>query len=378
MKIGVVTYWYGNSNYGQLLQCWALQSVLRALGHEPYIIKYRPKKGVFSSLKRKFPLLFSILYTIKGDSTQHDWMISNYYDKRRLFQEFREKRLVMGDFNYSSIDELQKNPPVADYYITGSDQVWSQLLSVNNNKAFFLDFGSKDIVRISYAPSFSMTNYPKHLEKQLAEQLSHFKAISVREEAGVDICRKVGYEATLVCDPTLLLKASNYEPLIRISNNKKYVFIYSLNINNSEDIFFSELKFVCEKKEYSIYVTPASGYKPGLKLFGKDVIYKYATVEEWLGYIHEAEFVVTSSFHGVVFCLLFHKPFAFRPVSGVGEKGNNRITDLLERLNLEYLILTKACQYEEIMNCSFDWDLIDERIDEFRRKSICFLKKNIT
>ena len=106
--------------------------------------------------------------------------------------------------------KIQQNPPQADCYITGSDQVWAQLLDNINNEGFFLNFGSSQIKRISYAASFAMTSYPQELKKKLKEKLSIFSAISVRESSGVEICKELGYNVSWVLDPTFLLEQSDY------------------------------------------------------------------------------------------------------------------------------------------------------------------------
>lgn len=106
------------------------------------------------------------------------------------------------------------NPPNAELYIVGSDQVWAQILNNRNNRAFFLDFGKSETKRLAYAPSFVVNEYPTAYREDLKQLLKRFNAVSVREYSRVDICKSVGIEATKVLDPTFLLERKDYLSLI--------------------------------------------------------------------------------------------------------------------------------------------------------------------
>lgn len=378
MRIGIITYWQSADNYGQLLQCWALQQYLLSLGHEPYLIRYR---GLPFN-RYKFLLHNDILY--RGLRNLKHYIID--YKERKLealyaaknrqrnFDGFRKSYLAVSECEYLGLKALQTNPPQADVYIVGSDQVWLPLLDNEENEAFFLNFGPPQITRISYAASFGRKEYPVELQGCLASNLQRFDKISTREEDGIVICQRVGQQATKVLDPTLLLKTNNYR---KIASPKKhteqYMYVYYLNIRSEEELYAQTLRDYCSSNGLKLICTPASGYSPCRELI-QDCTYDYATIPEWISNIDHAELVVTTSFHGVVFCLLLHTPFIYVPLKGLWSNANNRIFDLLAPLGLMRCTMNNKEDFSIALRTTFDWEEIDSRISDMRRSSITFLK----
>lgn len=384
MKIGIITYWQSNDNYGQLLQCYALQRYFVKMGHEPFLIRYDVSNRYSANNKWKKVLKILMVYPVllyllnkkkKGQQTKLLAEISKKNSLRK-FDDFRKQMILQSSQLYSSLKEMQQNPPQADWYVTGSDQVWSQLLNNKENEAFFLNFGDNNIKRISYAASFAMDEYPQKLHKELKANLNRFQAISVREKTGIDICSNVGVSAEVVVDPTLLLDNSVYR---KIASNKKYnnyIYVYSLNISSADEMYFDEIKQLASKQGCEIIVTPASGCVPGLELFG-NVTYDYATIPEWIANIDNAEVVITTSFHGIVFCLLMHTQFVYIPLKDKLAKMNNRILNLLEALGLEDMIAFSANGVERIVKRKINWENIEQRLSVMRDSSISFLNNNV-
>lgn len=381
MKIGVITFWHGNSNYGQILQCWALQYYLKKIGHESFIIRFIPQnydKLYKRVLKKCIPVeyLKRIISRFCFASEYKLYSEIKKNDAIRAFDSFREKNLKMSFKVYDTIDEIKKYPPDADCYIVGSDQVWGRLLSNPNNRAYFLDFGRPNIKRISYAPSFVVDCYPDSLKSALKENLKRFSYISTREYNGIEICRDVGYEAEKVVDPTLLLKKQDYVNLFEIKTERlPQIFIYSLNIKSSDEIRWNELSQIAANRRLSVLVTPAQGYFHGEELFGKDVKYLYATPNEWLSSIYHSSLVVTTSFHGVALSIILESPFVYIPLKGKYDSGNNRIYDLLSDLNLTDRILSDTNSYNEIIQSKINWDNVHKELDKQRKSSVCFLNR---
>lgn len=379
MKVGIITFWQTRDNYGQVLQCFALQCFLRWLGHDPYLIKYahsEVKASLFTKVQffiyNLFHLNFGGLF-LKASKLPDESEI----DKERGFSLFKKKYIFSSDGTYYSLNELRNNPPLADVYLVGSDQVWFKTLRFYENRTFFLDFGKKETLRIAYAASFAMLAYPKSLNRTLRKMLNRFSGISVRENSGIDICRKAGVNAEKVLDPTLLLHSKEYEKILglkkKITND---CFIYCLNISSPEEIFFSEIKQISEKKDLKIVITPASGYVPSRHLF-ENVEYRYHSIESWIEQIASSKLVVTTSFHGVVFCILFHTPFIYVPLQGRFSVGNNRIIDLLSSLGLERRMCVKKDKMKEIYETSVDWFSVDESLDSLRIVSETFLRRTL-
>lgn len=378
MKVGVVTFWHGDSNYGQILQCWALQSILRRLGHEPFIIRFIPQNYQSTTkkiLKKILPInKFKELRQIIFDN--NSWKVKRQKlknDRLRNFSAFREHYLKFSPLVYNSIEALRANPPEADCYITGSDQVWAQLVSNPNNHAFFLEFGEQEIKRISYAPSFAMTEYPEDLRPILGHLLQIFNAISVREYSGLEICRTAGIEAVKVLDPTFLLSADDYKKLSVVDKKGKYIFIYSLNIKSADEIRWPELKDMTELKGMTVKVTPASGYFECAELFGDNVEYQYSTPAQWLGNLLGAEVVITTSFHGIALSIILHRPFVYIPLEGKFASGNSRALDLLRDLNLCNRILTPENSYTDIVESQIDWDKTESLLNKQRKDSMDYI-----
>ena len=243
MKIGIVTFWQSDDNYGQLLQCWALQQVLLKMGHEPFLIRYN-YHGYYDdapSWKRLARMILVWPY-LKQMKRKRKIELNKINNICRDFDKFRDENLNMSDLYYASPDDLKNNPPQADAYIAGSDQVWAQLVGRKRSMPFFLDFGNFSTKRISYAPSFAMKTYPAKLNGKLKQALEKFDALSVREQDGVDICRNLGYDVTRVLDPTLLLEKRLYESLMsQRENQSPFIYIYSINIADAEEMRWCEL-----------------------------------------------------------------------------------------------------------------------------------------
>ena len=313
MRIGILTFWWSNDNYGQLLQCYALQKFLRNMGHDPYFIRYRKENDI-----KKTPLLFRCLkafnpvklvklikFKIHTLNVQTEQKRNNRY-----FDTFRSKYFSMSDSIYTSINSLRNNPPEADAYIVGSDQVWNNWgYSLKKYKnplhTYFLDFGRDDIKRISYAASWGIKKLKQEYIHEIQKMLKRFDFVSVREKNGVELCRKCGCNnVQWVCDPTLLLSAREYRSLYQENEIQKpsspYLLLYMLNNKcnfNIQAVYdFADLNNLAV-----VYVTGNGVIDEKKKTF--------ATIPEWLYLVDNADYVITNSFHCGVFSTIFHKQF---------------------------------------------------------------------
>ena len=383
MKIGIITFWRSNDNYGQLLQCWALQQYLKIMGFEPYLIRYdyNPVPNglwwkrivklflVFPAIVKIFRIRKKRIYTQKLTEL-------NKRNRLRRFDEFRNNNLNMCSQVYHNLKELRKCPPEADCYMTGSDQTWAQLVDIKNNWAYFLSFGQEEIPRIAYAPSFARNNYPQKIVPQLNKLLSKYSAISVREKDGVEICRKAGYTADHVLDPTFLLSKDDYISLLELRHNPtNQFFLYSMNVENPDEIRWKELKMFAKDCKKNIICTMGSGLCPGFEIYD-EVEYKYPKIKEWIEEIWNSDLVITSSFHGVVFSIIMQTPFIFIPLTGIRGKGNGRIFELLEFLKLSDRILSPSKEYVDLLKQNINWQMINVRLQKEIDKSKAFLYRS--
>lgn len=388
MKIGIVTFWESTDNYGQVLQAYALQKVLKKMGHEPFQIKYHLSASIERRKVKFLYLLFQIILIIpffrlirrklESINNRRYQSIIEELNKQREFNKFRENNIVHGNDDYYSIDDIRNNPPIADCYITGSDQVWTMLLNNDNNSAYFLDFGDERIKRISYAASFARPYYPKELCNILEQKLSVFNAISVREDEGLTICYEVNrQDAVLVLDPTMLLSKYDYETLllnVNISLND-VIYVYAVNISDKNDIVWNKVIDYAKQNNKKLIVTTSSGNIAGREILS-NAEYKYATIPEWLYCIKNSDMVLTTSFHGVVFCLIFNRKFIYFPISGINSIGNNRVKSLLKKLDLEKFIYS-GDKLENIYRMDIDWDIVNTKINSLKQNSLDFLSLNL-
>lgn len=382
MKIGIITLWQSSDNYGQQLQCWALQQELIKLGHEPYLIRYdiehKFSKSIKPSIFKKllklllvYPIVPFFIRKIRERKEQKLCDYNAFRNVERNFDNFRKDNIIMSNQVYTSLQNLRENPPKADAYIVGSDQVWAFLLDKFENRVMFLDFGEESIKRIAYAPSFSMKSYPKKLKSLLKENLERFDFLSVREQTGVSICKELGFNVKAVVDPTLLLDKNDYIDIKGLDVNAVcYIYLYYLNVTEEKEIDWESLKKYASRNGLKIIATPASGYIPGRELFD-GAEYRYANIPQWISLIDNANMVVTTSFHGVVFCILHHTPFVYFPLKGRFARGNNRVFDLLKEVGLESRCYS---EFSKMMKENIDWNMVDFRLNNNRLKSLDYLR----
>lgn len=363
IRIGILTFWWSNDNYGQLLQCYALQKYLRDAGYDAFLIRYDFRNDfvktpfILRCVKALNPVLLCRFLRHKINSRK---VFEESKLNDRHFDDFRSKYIVQSENVYTSYNQLKENPPEADVYIVGSDQVWnfgeSRLSQCRNLvHAYFLDFGSEKTKRISYSASWGRIELPEDFIQEISPLLKKFDYVSVREKRGIDLCRKCGCgSAEFRCDPTLLLAAENYRSLYKESEKVEgtfkrknpYLFLYMLN--NTCDFDIQKVyDFASRKNLEVVYVTGNGKIDRYEKTF--------ATIPQWLSLIDNAEYVVTNSFHCCVFSLIFGKKFGVVPLTKTLAGMNSRIETLFEILGIKPRWLTT-----EFLE---DFSLLEEKIN---------------
>lgn len=340
MKIGIMTFWWLDDNYGQLLQCYALQKYLRDLGHDAFLIRYRYDNDIIRSKPPLIKLLLkafnpkNVYYYLKGCMERKKRENEETYNDRK-FELFRKKYIAQSSKLYLSLKELRNNPPDADIYIVGSDQVWNFWTNfserINLVHAYLLDFGSDKIKRLSYAASWGRTEISDDEVNVITPLLKRFEYVSVRENSGVELCKKCGYNnAEWVCDPTLLLSAETYRNLYKENGippkKQKYVLLYMLGNECDFDIK-TAYEFAAKKQLEIIYVSGNS-----LKDNYPKTI---ATIPEWLYLVDNAEYIITNSFHCGIFSTIFHKQFGIVLLTGEYAGMNARMQSLFKLRGIE-------------------------------------------
>lgn len=344
MKIGIMTFWWSKDNYGQILQCYALQKYLRDKGHDAYIIKYNPINDYkFTPFYMKVMKAFNPIKLYNFLDYKVRSFKSKYEQAKnpRNFEEFFNNHLQYSEILYTSYNELKQNPPEADAYIVGSDQVWNfqdaPLKKVENLvDAYFLNFGNDSLKRMSYAASWSQQCIPLEFEKYISPLLKKFDYVSVREKSGLKICENIGVDAQWVPDPTMILDKEVYLSLYNNKDfpkpNKPYLFFYFLG-NKTEISKKSIYEWAKKRNLEVIYVTGNNNHDRYPKT--------YAGIEHWLFLLSHAEYVITNSYHCAVFSTIFNKKYGVLPLKGKDRSMNTRFDSLWELFRIEKRILTK-------------------------------------
>lgn len=361
MKIGVVTFWWGDDNYGQIAQCFALQTALKQMGHEPFVIRFIPKRtwrGWTMNFLRK-------IRSYRQQKNREEWRRINIRPEFRKFRQFLEAHCSFSR-SYTSFKELKKNPPFADCFICGSDQVWN-CNPDENGRVWFLEFVPKTARKVAYAASFGRIRKGRIYRDFVQRQLNDFYRIGVREQEGRDFLETLQINSSCVADPTLLLGRSAYEHLIahiKPSCAEK-AFCYWLGRHDPNDVLpVGEVEPFLNKNNWELDVVVAGVPFPIPKLgnlTSKDL-------PEWIAAIRDAKIFFTNSFHGVVFAIIFHCPFVVFPqLNGIG---NGRFRSLLNICGLEDRIFVKGDRnVEEIAEREIDWDAVDKKLRDFVERS---------
>lgn len=384
MKIGILSFTTTRNNYGQLLQCYALQHYLRLQGHTVRHIRYVPPsaKSTVHSLKDLIKLsqrylTFDFVYD-KVRSKLHP----QPSDEKRKFNQFLGLYIQVFPEVYTSPSQLISDSLDVEALIVGSDQVWGRPLGTEDSKIWFLKFGGDGVRRISYAASIGR-NLADFELPLLKKELQGFKRISVRENKARLMCSRCGVDAQLTLDPTLLLSEEDY-PLasddacedISLVPDKPYIFAYILNVLKEKDLGWGQLGKYAADNGLEVIPVYSSGYYSAYPIIsGYDP--SFPTIPQWLDLIKHAEVVVTTSFHGMVFSILMHRPFLVIPLKGKHSGGNDRIMTLLTSLGLEERIYDPTAPVEAQINAHINWHDVNWKLAELRKSSEQFLSDSL-
>lgn len=344
MKVSLLTYW-GADNYGATLQAYATIRILKDYGHDVELINLQIDNPQQSLLKRVI-----------------------LYPKHLKFNRFRKRYFVCSQ-PYSSLEALQTKPPIADYYMVGSDQTWNPDISKDKARAFFLDFGGKNIKRITYASSFGKDKWEDSkwiTKKDVVKLLSQFNSIAIRENSGVKILNEFGLKSVQVLDPVLLY--DQYPELIGTPKQKEELVLYKL-VNTKE--FYNKAKLI--GRQLNIHVRSIGSIR---RIKGIRCAYP-ESIPGWMARIAGGQYIITDSFHGTVISLLYQKQF----VVCVGNpKLVTRIKSLLTLVNLEDRIMSVNDSIEDIMGKlmrPIDYAMVNSILANERKISKEYLTKTI-
>lgn len=360
-----------HTNYGGTLQAYALQKIIKDMGAEATTLNYQWKQK--TGLRFLLSILKSFLLNRKEKFP--------FLPKEQLLREKNHKLFIEKYINRSNVifneSELIKHFEKVDYVaaVVGSDQVW-RLEYSSNIDHFFLSFIDKPIKKIAYAASFGLDSWQFSPEKthQIKKWLSAFDAISVREDSAARLCHdNLNISVEHVLDPTLLLTKNDYCKLINdLPEINRGVFSYFLDRSSDKEFI---LNTVTEKLGLSSFTKqPEKLYKS--ELFIKDESqYLYPHIEEWISAFRDSSFIVTDSFHGAVFSIIFNKPFL---VIMNNSRGAARFKSLLTKFSLEHRLLRNVEDLsDKLIFEKMNYEEINNNLVSLRCFSLNFLKKSL-
>lgn len=317
-------------NYGASLQAFALQRYLHDQGHDVKIIDYKPNYLSFKYrlswfINDKSPYykkcnrnkFYHLLYIIKRYITDLKTIGRKY-----SFEKFNNKFLKLTN-KYNSYIELCKTPPEADVYIVGSDQVWNNKPLDNGwDPAFFLNFGTSHVKRISYAASFGSTIECPWI---MSKWMQCLNAISVRESKSLNLLQSYEIKGNVVCDPVFLLSKTDWYNQLELDfSGEPYVLVYNLSGNNNK--LLNDAKQIAKKLNCEIHNIVVAHHIKGVTNI------KNADPREFVKEIAGASFVLSDSFHATVFSIIFKKQFFSYIFKNM--QASDRIYSLLDKFDM--------------------------------------------
>lgn len=365
MKLAVVTL-HRVYNYGSVLQAYATQKVLEKKGHEVQIVDYitpqRTKKKIFfqapANEMKKGIKLFAYRMA----------KIGSLLLKEKTFGSFIKKNLHLTK-EYVTAEDLEKDPPIADIYITGSDQVWNSLYNEGIDRGFFLDFLPDESTRLAFVASFGKTQLDESEVNITKKYIQKYKGLSVREDAAKHILNKLGREdAIQLIDPTLQLTGDEWREIASKRLVKERYLILMLLYN--EDNHATEYaRKIADEKGLKLVKISWELKKPQLV----DKLFTHRSPEDFLSLFANAEFVVTNSFHGLAFSINLHRQFVVVPRN----EFNSRIESLLTLTGLNNRMVKTEKEVEQCMNTIINYIEVEEYLNQERTKANKFIEEMI-
>ena len=369
MKIGIITL-HKVPNYGSALQAYALQHYLQQTFHcKVELIDYiYPNKFHFKGE--------TFLKRIK----RYGRNIINYFNntkrqKKKAFQDFYNEYFQLSNYRYNSIESIYNNPPNYDIYITGSDQVWNPM-TLKNDPVMYCTFASSQKKRIAFGASFTTKSLSVQDAVKIKKWLSNYSYIGVRESSSLNILQQLELNPKIIqectCDPTLLLKSSEYDQIAKKSKmqiKEDFVLVYSLGYAFLPEPAISIITNLISKQFH--YKTIFIGDYP-IKYKCDTIIHNNIGPCEFVYLFKQAKFIITSSFHGTMFSIIYRKPFI--SILPKETQKDYRIRDVLFTLNLQQCGIECDNRHPQICFTNPFTKDVENRIELYVNKSERFLE----
>lgn len=363
-KIGILTFSY-SSNGGSIMQALALQKTISQMdGYKAYIINYtkdhygKPVIGynVFTKPLKSWTLKKIAMWIGR---------ILTYPIKMKKYKKFFKEYYNGFSKRTYSREELVGLNDVYDKFVVGSDQVWNYG-SPQVDDTYFLDFVKDNSKKIAYAASFGQNSIPLEKRENAKKLILDFSSISVREPDGVDIVSELtGRKAAWVLDPSLLLEKQEYQKLSAPPKKKGYVYLYLRQESERLEAFAKKL---AAAKGLSVIKVSGNWLcgKNGKQQFSIDP-------HKWLGYIENADYVVTNSFHGICFSIIFEKEFYVDFLKKSTFVTNSRLEGMLKQFDLLERHIDEVKDIDLLTEIYYE--KVNEKKESRKKESITYLKQ---
>lgn len=372
MKLGILTQPL-HTNYGGLLQNYALQQILIRAGHDVETIDWKYKDGLYAILYIAKAYVFSLLFPQR-------------YKAPNYMPTAKEKSIIQKNTNHFIDTYLKRTTPVSslngfqergdkgcyDGFVVGSDQCWRPIYNPFLPAMFLCFAKDKKIKRVAYAASFGTDQweFKPSTTKLCADLIQKFDLVTAREDSGVKLCKDfLGVEASDVLDPTLLLTKEDYIKLIEAENEPQSagtLFNYILDPDSKKTDFINRVSDELGLKPFQVLpkCQAETRTKDDVKNRIEDCVFPGVTT--WLRAFMDAEMTIVDSFHGMVFSLIFNKPFW---VIGNVERGMSRFTSLLKLFHLEDRLLDVSELDKVDFKRPIAWNIVNDMLDKKRIES---------
>lgn len=366
MKKAAVITMHRIYNYGSVLQTYATQKLIESVGAECVIIDY------ISPFRAKKPLFLEYPPRLEGKKIKkilyYIAKVPSFVLKDMTFGGFIKKYFHLTQQKYITNADLLRNPPQADLYITGSDQVWNSKYNHGVDGSYYLNFVKNGVKKAAFVASFGRSELDKDEREKVEPMLKEYSLISVREDSAVDILSEMGIQSKCLIDPTLQIKKNEWLQLAsRRLVAERYLLLFLLY--NEDNGATENAVRIAAKKGLKVVKLSWELKKPE----GVDILFTHRKPQDFISLFANADFVVTNSFHGVAFSINMNRQFVFVPRS----EFNGRIESLLRLGGLENRKVTsieECAVADEVIN----YQPINTILDEERKVSYDYLIKMLS
>ena len=383
MRIGILTLPL-HTNYGGILQAYALQTVLERMGNQ--VVVYDLPFEKFKLPSWKLPLAYAkriIKRYILGHKDVYLFQEKEDFERSVIERQFTQPFIYKHIHRYIIHSFSDINKEDFDAIVVGSDQIWRMMYfegfynDLNDADAFLAFTEGWNIKRVSYAASFGTdtTEVRPECLNACKSALSKFDGVSVREKSGVDVCKNTfGVDASWVLDPTMLLNPNDYKKLFKgkIQDTTQHTLV-SYILDETPEIEQLREKIAKDKGliviKTNVAETDSNERITPLHTRTQDIV-SQPPVENWLYSLYNADYIINDSFHACVFSILFHKQFT---VIANKKRGKSRFKSLLSIFGLEDRIITSPEEYCQLPD--IDYTKVDVILNQKRKESIGFLRK---